>query len=206
VESVGRDIGAPMAWPGGTSLRQVIADLGNNVGWSPPWFDHLGVCRVMRIVEPSTSAPDIVYTDTMYSDSPVIVNDLLHAVNRTIAISSDSADQAYVGIYDVPSSAPYSYYARGFRVVEVFNVQGIGSQSQINATARTMALSTGPHRPLPPAVEHLAFQSAPDPRHDGYTVVDAFGQNWVEESWTLTLSPVGPMEHMCRSAPPDVLQ
>lgn len=205
VDSAARSVEAPMAWPGGTSGWQVVSDLGANVGWSPPWFDHYGVCRVQRIVEPSSVEAEITYTSNMFAGSPVITNDLLHAVNRTIAISSDSALQAYVGIYDVPSSAPWSFYARGFRVVEVFNVQGIGSQTAIDATARNLALSTGPHRPVPPAVNHLTFQGAPDPRHDGYTVINALGQNWVGEAWTLTLAPQGPHEHVLRSAKPDVV-
>lgn len=199
VESGVQDVQAPMAWPGGTSRWQVLADLGYNVGWSPPWFDHDGVCRIERVVDPSLDDVEVTYTDTVYAESPVGTNDLLHAVNRTIAISSDSAAQAFVGIYDVPSSEPHSFYARGFRVVEVFNVQGIGSQAQIDKAARTLALTTGAHRPVQPSVQHIVFNGPPDPRHDGYTVVEVFGLRWVEESWSLTLSPVGPMSHTLRS-------
>jgi hypothetical protein len=199
VESAARPVEGPMAWPGGTTRWQVLADLGYNVGWSPPWFDHDGVCRVQQTVDPLNADVEVAYTDTVYADTAVGTNDLLHAVNRTIAISSDSVAQAYVGIYDVPSSEPHSFYSRGFYVVEVFNVQGIGSQAAINRAARTLALTTGAHRPRRPSVEHMTFSGAPDPRHNGYTVVEAFGLRWVEESWTLTMAPVGPMTHVLRS-------
>lgn len=193
-------VGAPMVWPGGTLRWQVLADLATNAGWEPPWFDHLGVCRLQRLVDPEAVEPAVVYDRNMYAESMVVTNNLLRAVNRTIAISSDSTQQAFVGIYDVPAGAPHSFYARGFRVTEVFNVQGIGSQAAVDASARTLALSTGAHRATETYVQHLSFQGAPDPRHDGYTVVTAVGRRWMESSWSLPLTPHGPMSHMVRSS------
>jgi len=198
VESATATVGAPMAWPGGTSRTQIITDLATNVGWHPPWFDHDGVCRVQRIVDPDAVEPEVVHEHSVYAATTVTTSDLLHAVNRTIAISSDSAAQAFVGVYDVPAGAPHSFHARGFRIVEVFNVQGIGSQSQIDEAARTLALSTGSHRKAETFVEHVSFAGPPDPRHDGYTVMEVFDLRWVEESWSLPLSPSGPMAHTLR--------
>lgn len=192
--------GAPMVWPAGTVRWQVLTDLATNVGWFPPWFDHHGVCRLQQIVDPEAAAADVTHHHNVYADSMVGTRDLVNAVNRTVAISSDSANQAFVGVYDVPAGAPHSFYARGFHIVEVFNVQGIGSQSQINAAARTLALSTGPHRTVDTFVDRLSFQGGPDPRHDGYTVVAIAERRWLEQSWSLTMTPVGPMVHMLRSS------
>lgn len=199
VDAALAEIGAPMVWPGGTSRRTVLADLAARVGWYPPYFDHHGVCRIRQVQDPETTEPDVVYTDGMvYANSSSGINGLLRAPNRTIAISSDAASQAWVGIYDVPASAPHSFFSRGFRVVEVFNVEGIGSQSQIDTAARTLATTDGPHRTSPPSVEYVTFSGAPNPLHDGYTIVEYLGSNWIEESWTMPLTPIGPMTHTLR--------
>jgi hypothetical protein len=132
----------------------------------------------------------------IYAASSVATNDLLHAVNRTIVISSDANDQAYVGVYDVPSGLPWSSFARGFVLAEVYNLQGIGSQLQAEAMARALAI--GGENAKDVFVEHVTFSSAPDPRHDGYEIISYRDFQWLEESWSLPLSAAGPMVHTMR--------
>lgn len=193
-------VGAPMSWPGGTSRRTILADIAAKVGWYPPFFNNEGVCRLAQVVHPDTPAvADVTYGDgTVYAESMTSTNGLLKAPNRTIAISSDATSQAWVGIYDVPATAPHSFFNRGFRVVEVFNVEGIGSQSEIDGAARTLATTDGPHRTTPPSVETMTFFGAPNPLHDGYSIVEVRGSRWVEQSWTTPLTPSGPMTHTVR--------
>lgn len=191
-------IGAPMAWPAGTTRTTVITDLCRLVSLNPPWFDHDGICRIDRVDEDiDQSEATVVYADglNIYAASPVLTNDMLHAVNRTIAISTDSTTAAFIGIYDVPASAPHSFYARGYRISEVINLQGIASQGAIDAAAKSYA-TTGSRKGT--FVEHVSFSGPPDPRHNGYDVIEFRGSNWQEETWSLPLTSFGPMTHTLR--------
>jgi hypothetical protein len=191
--------GEVMNWPAGTSRAQVITDIGIVIGFMPPWFDHNGVCHVHRTIAPAEMDPVVSYEDglNIFNASIVRTNDMLHATNRWIVISSDTNNVPVVGIYDSPSGLPFSFHARGFRVVEVLNIQGLGSESQANEAARTYALSQ-PGGLSENFVEHVTFTGAPDPRHDGYSVIKFAHEHWLEEFWSLTMAPGGPMVHTLR--------
>lgn len=190
--------GAPMAWPAGTPRTQVLTDLCAQIGLHPPYFDRNGICRVRTIVDPDLAHVTLTYVDglNVYSASAVATNDLLHAVNRVIAISSDANNQAFVGVYDVPSGLPWSATNRGFVLAEVHNLQGIGSQQQIDEAARALAI--GGERARDVFVEHVTFSGAPDGRHDGYEVISYRDFQWLEQAWSLPLTPFGPMTHTMR--------
>jgi hypothetical protein len=190
--------GAPMSWSAGTTRIQVLSDLCAQIGLHSPYLDRNGVCRVRAIMDPDIEHVTLMYEEggNIYAASSVATNDLLHAVNRTIVISSDANDQAYVGVYDVPSGLPWSSFARGFVLAEVYNLQGIGSQLQAEAMARALAI--GGENAKDVFVEHVTFSSAPDPRHDGYEIISYRDFQWLEESWSLPLSAAGPMVHTMR--------
>lgn len=194
-------IAQPMIWPGGTPRSQVLTDLCAQSGLNPPWFDRNGVCRVERIKDPDVADVTVAFEPGLNIEAETIVhtNDLLTAFNRTIAISSDSQNQAFIGIYDVPAGQPHSFEARGFRVVQVVNVEGIGSQKQIIEAARSIGRNGGRGGKI--FVEHVTLSGMPDGRHDGYDIIDYDGHHWLEETWTLPLNSFGPMVHtMHRSA------
>lgn len=197
VESATALAGQPLAWPPGTQRSAVLHDLCLAAGMLPPYFNSMGRCIVRTIFDVDDKKlftdTDVTYEDggNIYANSIVESDDLLRAPSRYVIISSSPDSQPIVGFYDVPAGAPYSEYRRGFRIPAVRDQQGLAS----NADATTAARAWGIHQSV---YEYLTFESAPDPRHDAYSVVSFLGERWLELGWNMTLTPIGPMTHQLR--------
>ena len=193
VETGDAIVGAPMSWPAGTSRRQIILDLGVVAGYMAPYFDARGVCFVKAVIDPEEAPVDATHTEggSVYASSIVNSNDLLRTPNRVVVLGADASSAPIVGSFDIPASAPNSYFNRGFRMTEVVQQQGLSSSGQAAAAARSYAMSRT-------VFEYLSFTSPPDPRHDVFSVVQFNGERWLEQAWSLPCTPDGPMTHSLR--------
>lgn len=196
------------AWSAGTGRGQAIADLALAGGYFNPWFDHHNVMRFVTAFEPGDRPVDIdldgpgrVLRDTISFNS-----DLATAPNRWI-VRSNSAGMTLgeegdeqielppvVGVYDVPSSAPFSIAQRGFVIPVTVEAQ-VRSPTSAAIYARTL----GQQRTV---YERCTLSTPPDPRHDGYQVIRFQGQKWLEIGWSLPLTAGGAMSHTLRRAYP----
>jgi len=187
-------------WSAGTSRANALTDLATAGGYFKPWFNNSNQLRVLHAFEPANQVPDIDLDDPprVYRNSISRTNDLPSAKNRFVVISNsldDSAGTAAVyGVYDVPSSAPFSIAQRGFVLPEVQQAQVLSS-AQAAVYARTLGLQRT-------IFERVTLSTPPDPRHDGYNVVLWDGVLWLEIAWSMPLAPGGAMTHTLRRAYP----
>lgn len=195
-QEASRTLAEPMSWQPGATWYQMLADLGNLIGFAPPWFDRNGKLHIDNTPSPDFGSPTIPAYGPgtrVVADSIVYSNDLLSAPNE-FAVFDSGTGNLVAGRYEVPCAAPHSFANRGFHVALTENVQGLATQAQADRAAREMALSKGV------AFEWLSFTSTADPRHDTYDIIDAFDKRWLETSWSLELRPGGPMKHTLRRA------
>lgn len=195
-----RSIAEPVTWAPGASWSDMLGDLGNLLGFVPPWFDRDGRMHFDQAPDPAidaTTVPPYGPGTRVIADSVVSTDDILNASNVWAVVDSGT-DRLRVGRYTLPESAPHSYQKRGYRVADVENVQGLTSQAQADNTARKRARSAGD------SFEFLTFNSTLDPRHDTYDVVDAFGKRWLETSWSMELRSGGAMSHTLKRTSYDV--
>jgi hypothetical protein len=106
--------------------------------------------------------------------------------------ANDAATAPIVGTYDVPASAPHSIINRGFVIPDTRDAQ-LATQLQATAAARNIGLRATVY-------ERVTLNTSIDPRHDSYNVIHWAGANWLELSWSMTLSPGAPMQHTMRKA------
>lgn len=186
-------VGAPIVWAVGVSRLQVINDLAALAGAFPLYFDNQGVGQIEVVVEVSDPA-DHTYVSggTIIAGSMVESDDLLDAPNQYLTIDSASPDAAISGVYDVPDSAPFSFAARGFFVVQVINEQGLVTPEQ--AVARGLAEYTNASA----TYQWVQFSSLPDPRHDTFDTVSYLGDLYREQGWALPLAEGAEMTHDLR--------
>lgn len=189
------ELGAPLAWPAGssgTTYASILADLCGKAGAYPCYFDNNGTATVrpIEVVDDITATLD--YTDS-YSrttaGSIVESNDLLLAPNRFLAIDTSATDASIFAVYDIPDSAPHSYVNRGFHLTKVVEAPGVGGVAQ--ALAAAQAAYTG----APQAFATATWSSPPDPRHDTFDIVRFRGSNWLETAWSLECKAGGVMSH-----------
>lgn len=204
------------AWGAGTARGSVLTELATVGGYFKPWFDHRHRLRVRRAFEPGAQVPDI-NLDTpprVFRDSIARSDDLLTAPNRYVVVSNNTGGQfsedgseqppppPVYGVYDVPSSAPHSISQRGFVLPKVVEAQ-VATSTAAALYARTL----GRQRDV---YERVELTTPPDPRHDGYDVIQFDGVLWLETAWSLPLEPGGAMRHKLRRAYPttgeDVLE
>lgn len=183
--------GANVSAPIGTQRGQILETLATQGDYQTPWMDHVGLFRMIRTIDPATTEATIDFdTDKrIIADSITRTVDILNAPNRFVVVSNsgDSSEDAVVGVYDVPPSAPHSIQSRGFVIPTVLDVQ-LTNNAQALAVARNIGLRQT-------IAERATFQSTPDPRHDSYDVCIFEHAQWLEASWSLDLSPTGLMTH-----------
>jgi hypothetical protein len=193
-DEAGRGLAEPMSWQPGTTWLQMLTDLCDVVGFASPWFDRDGRMHVDQAPDPAIAPPTVDgYGEgtRVVADSIVRSNDLLKAPND-FAVFESGTSALRVGRFQLPASAPHSFANRGFRVGLTESTQGIETQDQADKAAFNLARSRSV------AYEWLAFSSTADPRHDTWDVVEAFGQTWLETSWSQELRSGGLMQHTMR--------
>lgn len=188
---------APYTKSAGTARREIFDDLCAAAGLYPPFFDNSGNLRFRSVPNPLYAAPaDVVYdissTGRIVRDSIVTANNLATAPNRYLAIGSATSSGEVVGYFDIPPSAPHSFERRGFRVVKRVDVQGVAdSQACVVAAHAAYANDFDVY-------DEVRFAAAPDPRADGFQILNFLGTNYREQSWTLPLAPGGGGQGMTR--------
>jgi hypothetical protein len=120
------------------------------------------------------------------------------AAANAFAVYDSGTDRLRSGRYDIPASAPHSFANRGFRIGRSESVQGLENQDLATRAARNLARRSD-------VFEYVTFNSTADPRHETYDVVDAFGDRWLEVSWSLELRSGGAMSHNLKRVSYDVI-
>lgn len=194
IASSGRTIGNPVAWPVGTSMFSIMAELCGMIGFFSPYFNNDGVLVMEPATDLSAATADHVYESggRIIAGSMVESDDLLTAPNRYIVIGSGANDSEVYGTFDVPDAAPYSFVNRGFYVTDVWESQGITNTAQAeDAAAARYAQDGNTYR-------WVDFESTPDPRHDTFDVVQYLGDLYREQEWVLQLREGSAMRHSLR--------
>lgn len=185
---------AAASWGPGTGRGQVLEALAVSGDYWSPWFDHQGELRFLRTFDPATQVPDINLDDgfQVLQASIVETDDLLTAPNTFVVISNAPTvtTTAVVGTATIPPSAPHSVSRRGFAIAAVFDLQ-LADQQQAAAVAQGLAQRQT-------VFERVTLATAPDPRHDSYTVIQWQGDLWLELSWSLPLEEGAAMIHTLR--------
>jgi len=185
-------------WSIGTRRGQVVETLAKDGDYLSPWFDHTSVMRFIRVFDPALAIPtfDLDAGRRVLRDRIIESDDLTEFPNRFIIIGNGTSavenNGPVVGVADVPSSAPHSIGNRGFVIPHTEAMQ-VTTASQAGAIARNLAL-------FATAVEQIELTTPPDPRHDSYDVLRWQGENWLETSWTLTMTEGAVMSHIAQKA------
>ena len=196
------------SWGAGTGRGSALTDLATAGGYFKPWFDHHNQLRFVAAFEPGDRLPDLDLDGAgrVFRDSISFNSDMVTAPNRWIVRSNSSGMQLgeegeeqvelppVVGVYDVPSSAPFSITRRGFVLPKT-----IEAQVRTTTAAAIYARTVGQQRTI---YERCTLTTPPDPRHDGYQVIRFNGENWLEIGWSMPLVSGGGMTHTLRRAYP----
>lgn len=184
------------SWAAGTSGGSVLTALAKQGGYFQPWFNNEGILTFEVAFNPADVLPDFDYdlTKSVVRNTISRTDDLLHAYNRFTVINNSGANaQPAYGSYDVPSSAPFSFANRGFRITKVIDDQGAFDSLQAQAMARAFAEQEIVN-------ERTTLSTAPDPRHDSYDVIRWLGDQWLEFAWSMQLQEGGPTVRQLRKA------
>lgn len=182
------------SWAIGTSRGQILETLSVSGDYFSPWFDNFGVLRFRRTFDPAKAIPDLDLDNgyRVFRADILETSELLTAPNTIIVVSngSNTPEVAAVGIATVPVNAPNSVANRGFAVTKVLNLQ-IATEIQAQAVAEGLVQRQA-------IFEQVQLSTPADPRHDSYNVIRWQGSNWLELSWSMTLKPGEPMQHVMR--------
>lgn len=187
-------LGAPKAYQATETRQKIVNDLLASAGFLPVYFNNDGA-MVMRPV-PTFPAAQVDFSyesgERILKDSIVETDNLLSAPNRYVAVDTAATDFAIVGSYDLPASAPNSVTARGFPVVKVTSIQGLGSVSAAALAAQAEANSDES------TFKQVEFDSTHEPRQDTFDVIDFLGQQYRDLGWKIDLRAGGRMSHRLR--------
>lgn len=194
------------SWMAGTSRKQVLETIAELGGYLPPWFDHEGVFRMIRVFDPAEGAPEFDFDAqrSVFAESVTRAGDSLTKPNRIVVVSNAAAatggdgnaiDPGPVSAFcDVPSTAPHSVQNIGFVRPKVIEMQ-VDSPAQAQAVADLLCLTQT-------VAETLTCATAADPRHDAWATVQFQGQRWLEYAWSLELEAGGDMQHQLQRSYP----
>lgn len=195
VDSTDARLGAATTWAmGNDSWIRVLNDLADLAGFNSGFFDNDGIYRLRRAPAAGVEAfPDFDYDHParVHADSVVESNATIETPNRYIVVSTSGNDAPIAGVWDVPADAPHSYEARGYRVINLTERQGL-SLDQATEAARVRGLQDAD------TYQWASFSAAPDPRHDTFNVIRWSGVLWREQSWSLDLQAGGEHRHELR--------
>lgn len=194
IVSSGTTLTQPLGWQISDRRLKIIEDLTTLVGYLPPYFDNRGtlVFRPVPVPPFSLVIPDYESGTRIVKDSVIESDDLLHASNRYIAIDQGATDNPIFGVYEIPPGAPNSIANRGFPVVEVITLQGLGSTAAAVEAARAAANKD------PNQFMQVEFDSTLDPRHDTFNFYTFLGHTYREIAWSMELRSGAPMHHKVR--------
>lgn len=183
------------AWPAGTMRGQVLEALATTGDYFSPWFDNSDTFRMIRSFDPAMVVPqfDLDAGNQVIRNSITKTSNLLTAPNRFLVISNSGTDQGPVfATATVPPTAPHSFANRGFYITQTTTSQLV-DVAQASAMANNLANRFT-------IFETVQLDTALDPRHDSYDVINWQGDLWLELGWSMSLSPQGTMRHVMRKA------
>jgi hypothetical protein len=182
------------SWGIGTRRGQVLETLSVVGDYFSPWFDNNGALRFIRTFDPAASVPDLdldVGNRVLRADI-LETSELLTAPNTFLVISNNSGtpEVPVTATATVPVNAPNSTANRGFAITKVVDLQ-LSDVAQAQAVANGLIQRQA-------IFEQTQLSTYADPRHDSYNVIRWLGSNWLELSWSMTLTPGAPMTHVMR--------
>lgn len=173
----------------GSSRSKLIVSLVGLLGCYPPYFNNAGAYTTKPA--PGADATAALVYDSggrIIAGSIRTKNSSFRAPNRYQVISN-TTQQGYVGVYDLPATAPNSYANTGHRVVDSQSMQGLPSPEIAAQAAYVNALTDRN------AYAGAQFDSTADPRHDTFEMISFLGTTMQETSWSLVCSSGGRMSH-----------
>lgn len=183
-------------WGIGSNRGQILETLSVSGDYFSPWFDNTNVMRFIRTFNPADLIPDFNWDvgNKVIRSGIVESDDLLTAPNRFIVVSNTAADPGVevVATADVAASAPNSIPNRGFVIANVQDLQLTDSNQAtavVNGIAQRMTV-----------FEQISISTAPDPRHDGYNIINWQDEHWLELAWSLPLMEGRAMSHLLRKS------
>lgn len=191
VDATGIGVGADIAWPPSTSWLTIVNELAALQGCLPLYFDALGAGRVQVTPDLTTGPVAVVYEDgeNILDTGIHESSNRLTAPNVFVVIESSATDAPIRGEYHVPASAPNSEFLRGVTIPYVIQEQGLQTVAVANERARLLSITDGA------VIEGRSFDSAPDPRHGTYSIVEFEGDRYLERAWSLTCVDGSNMNH-----------
>jgi len=195
VEASGRTTGSDwISWPIGTTDLTIINDLCALLGFYSVYFDNAGKGIARSVPNLAVTDPDFIYGlgTSVITDSIIESNDLLSAPNRYIVVNNGMSDAPVSGFWDVPDSAPHSFANRGMHVARVIDSQSVSDNEQAAAMAQALGQSDTS------TYEWASFNTAINPLHDTFNVVQWDGKKYHEQEWSFTLQDGADQRHGLR--------
>lgn len=187
------------AWPAGTSRAKVLSDLCTQGNFFQPWFSNTYEMRIINSFNPALQLPNFDFDNSgvVFRDTISYTNDFLEAPNQYVVINNQgttttSTEVGAVGIYNVPDSAPWSSFHRGFVIPQVEELQA-STASDLSNLAESIAQQSI-------VFERTQMSTAPDPRHDSYDVIRWQDRQWMEIAYSFQLQEGSPTLRTFRKA------
>jgi hypothetical protein len=183
------------SWTVGAGRGSVLEALAKTGDYFSPWFGNDTKMHWLRSFDSSDGRlPDLDFDtgNKVLRAGIVQTSDLITAPNKFIVISNSATDPStpVVGEALIDPSAPHSVVNRGFEIPETQDLQ-LADAIQAAAVAQNLA-----NRQT--IFERVTLSTAPDPRHDSYTVIRWQGSHWLELAWSMALVEGGAMGHLLR--------
>ncbi len=180
----------------GIGRGQVLEALSVSGDYLSPWFDNNGVLRFIRSFDPAAAVPDMDLDVgfRVIRDDILETSEILTAPNTFLVVSNSSGtpEVPVTATATVPVNAPNSTANRGFSITKVVDLQ-VSDQAQAQAVANGLIQRRA-------IFEQVQLTTPADPRHDSYNVIRWQGANWLELSWSMTLTAGAPMTHVMRKS------
>jgi hypothetical protein len=184
-------VSTAVTWRAGTLATKILNDLAGILACYPPFFANSGAYR-LKPSSPPGSPSDHVYElgGRIFYGSEILTNSAYQAPNRYTVTSTDTLGNTIVGVFDLPPEAPNSYANTGTRVVKDEPITGIASQELADLAAYVDALTDQKTSYI-----QGTFNSAADPRHDVWDLVQLRGKQYQETGWSIVCKAGAPMNH-----------
>lgn len=182
------------SWGIGAFRGSVLEALATSGDYFSPWFGHDHKLHFVRTFDPAMEIPDLDFDNgnKVIREGIIASDELLTAPNLFIVTSNIDNDAEVVGRAEVPPGAPHSFANRGFYIVKHEDMQ-LTSSDQASAVATGLMIRQT-------IFETVTLNTAPDPRHDSYNVIQWRGEKWLELAWSMQLAEGGAMSHYLRRA------
>jgi hypothetical protein len=177
-----------LTFPPTTPRIDIVNALAGALGGFPPFLNRDGVC-VLKPIPADGAGPDHVYEfgGRIIEGSTSITNSNYKAPNLYIVTNGDP-NAPVIGQYALPPSAPNSSAVTGEVITNTSTFQGM-TAAVANDVARAVALTDTS------SYTQGTFSSLVDPRHDGFDIVQLFGELYIETGFGISCVPGGPMTH-----------